>query len=843
MADHDDIPGADELVAHAAFARRLALGLLGRSADADDVAQDALVLAIERRGGIGNVRAWLAAVVRNLVWTRRRSEARRAVREGRAPEPPSPPSPADSAARLETARRLMAAVRRLEEPYRSTILLRYFDDVSTREIARRYGVPFETVRTRLKRGLARLRTSLGEGDRKNVRHGLLLVAGLSTRSALVAAGAAGSVGLMGATLMGKKIAVAVVALLLLGLGLMAALDPISGSPETDAVERAGRTPATPEEGSPDEATTEDAETPSTPEEPPGPATTDRVIRGRVVGLDPAAPGVVALTFTGFGPWGTSTSKFIRAVAARDGTFAADVGSLFEQGVDVDEVSVIADHPGHMPARARVPIDRLDGVELRLLPSGAALVRVLDDEGSPVEGASVSLHRRPAGDDDRPARIESVMTDGEGRARLRSAENGPHLVVAAIPGRRPAAAEIMLTVRGVIEPETLVLERGVTIAGRVREVSPSGLPLVVEAQRRGGRSWSVGRCLVCFLNGRPELARATADVDGEGLFVLEGLARGSHLLRIESSRRARLHMHVSETHEKTVDAPVEDVELELSTSRITAEVRIDGRPVKKAHLTFFLEGAVSRSTDETGRATVWVVPGSTYEIDASGHGRQRVRRDVVAPPAGEERVEAFDLPPRRIRASIVVTLRPPEGKAAIETCAFGFFDPEDDGLFPQDSRDAKLEGGRFVLRDVPAGRWRLVARPGGRWWMNDGPWLDAETEVLVPGEGSVETTLDVRSGGRLRVVVRDPNGVYLAPRCMVKDAKGLAIDLLFTHRTAGGSSRMRNRMCGKGLNHVDPALPPGEYGMTLTEKGYREKTVQFVIEAGRTRTVEATLEPE
>ncbi len=53
----------------------------------------------------------------------------------------------------------------LREPYRGTVLLRYFDGLDPCEIAARTSVPVETVRTRLKRAAAQLREAM------DARHG------------------------------------------------------------------------------------------------------------------------------------------------------------------------------------------------------------------------------------------------------------------------------------------------------------------------------------------------------------------------------------------------------------------------------------------------------------------------------------------------------------------------------------------------------------------------------------------------------------------------------------------------------------------------------------------------
>jgi len=56
----------------------------------------------------------------------------------------------------------------LEEPYRSTVLLRYGEELTPAEIARRYGLPAGTVRWRLKQGLDRLRVEMdrAQGSRR-----------------------------------------------------------------------------------------------------------------------------------------------------------------------------------------------------------------------------------------------------------------------------------------------------------------------------------------------------------------------------------------------------------------------------------------------------------------------------------------------------------------------------------------------------------------------------------------------------------------------------------------------------------------------------------------------------
>ena len=68
----------------------------------------------------------------------------------------------------------------LREPYRSTLLARYFEDLSHGEIAARDGVALATVRSRLQRGLAELRGDLGE--EQHTQGSLLALLALQTWS-------------------------------------------------------------------------------------------------------------------------------------------------------------------------------------------------------------------------------------------------------------------------------------------------------------------------------------------------------------------------------------------------------------------------------------------------------------------------------------------------------------------------------------------------------------------------------------------------------------------------------------------------------------------------------------
>jgi RNA polymerase sigma-70 factor (ECF subfamily) len=174
------MPEREALMEHVGFLRALALSLLQNEADADDVVQQTLATAMERPPAAQrNLRAWLATVTRNFALLTHRRRKRARARELVVARPESTPSPAEIAARLELERKVVDAVAELEEPYRTTVILRFYDGLQPTEIARHLGVPASTVRVRLKRGLDRLRARLEEKtDRKALAMGLLLLAGM-----------------------------------------------------------------------------------------------------------------------------------------------------------------------------------------------------------------------------------------------------------------------------------------------------------------------------------------------------------------------------------------------------------------------------------------------------------------------------------------------------------------------------------------------------------------------------------------------------------------------------------------------------------------------------------------
>jgi RNA polymerase sigma-70 factor, ECF subfamily len=147
--------------------------VLGHVEDAEDVAQESFVTAYRSLAswrGDGSVRAWLAQIATRqalrAVGRRVRSTSLDRSVDGDAPtqriELFHDPDPLAAVNAADRAAQVREAVTNLPEPYRETIALRYFAELSIDDIARTLDRPAGTVKVHVHRGLERLRAVLAE---------------------------------------------------------------------------------------------------------------------------------------------------------------------------------------------------------------------------------------------------------------------------------------------------------------------------------------------------------------------------------------------------------------------------------------------------------------------------------------------------------------------------------------------------------------------------------------------------------------------------------------------------------------------------------------------------------
>lgn len=149
---------------HARAAMRTAR-LLGAGSDAEDVVQEALVKAYRSLGSFRAdrpFRPWLLRIVANEARNAHRSAVRRAGREERQARDlwAELLDPAAAVVDREDQARLLAAVAGLPEKHRRVVACRYLLELDEADTAVVLGLPRGTVKSRLSRGLARLREDL-----------------------------------------------------------------------------------------------------------------------------------------------------------------------------------------------------------------------------------------------------------------------------------------------------------------------------------------------------------------------------------------------------------------------------------------------------------------------------------------------------------------------------------------------------------------------------------------------------------------------------------------------------------------------------------------------------------
>lgn len=149
---------------------QLALSMLDDPQEAEEAAQDALVIALDKLDsfrGEAQLKTWLYAIALNVCRgrLRKRKTRERVARiwnainslRAAAPEPPH-----EIATRTEQSALLWNAIQNLPDDEREVIVLRYYHELDTAELTRILGVSERTIRTRVQAALDSLRATLEE---------------------------------------------------------------------------------------------------------------------------------------------------------------------------------------------------------------------------------------------------------------------------------------------------------------------------------------------------------------------------------------------------------------------------------------------------------------------------------------------------------------------------------------------------------------------------------------------------------------------------------------------------------------------------------------------------------
>jgi RNA polymerase sigma-70 factor, ECF subfamily len=165
--DHDAL--AEVYDRHARLLYSLALRIVGRQPDAEDVLQEVFTQVWRQAARYdtsrGTVAGWLVMLTRSRALDRLRRErgAPTTDIEWASVDVVDPGTTVDlQLVTAEQAARVRVALEALPEAQRVPLELGYFEGLSQSAIAARLGVPLGTIKTRMRQALLRLRDALAE---------------------------------------------------------------------------------------------------------------------------------------------------------------------------------------------------------------------------------------------------------------------------------------------------------------------------------------------------------------------------------------------------------------------------------------------------------------------------------------------------------------------------------------------------------------------------------------------------------------------------------------------------------------------------------------------------------
>ncbi len=569
-------PTPETLLEHREWLRAIARGLVRDESAVDEVEQRTWMTVLRNREPVQSVRGWLRRVVHSAAVDEHRSTSRRHAREEAVARPEALPSTEHLVEQAEAQRAVAAAVTKLPEPYRATVLLRYFEELPPRGVAARMGVPVETVRTRLRRAHELLRGDLDRefGDRRAWLVALLPLARMRWPIP-AAASITGAIVMTGAW---KAVAAAAV-VAALAVGVVVATGPESPRHELETAD-AGDAPVLP---------------PRARHPAPGRFALVGIVRSRHTGLPVAGARVLAPTE--FDDVFTALAVADERGAFRAARAAAGRHLVVAPGLRSTTIDVEAPETGDA-----------DVGTVWMEAAASLVVEVRGPGGAPVADAEVSLIRRrhhgevatthsylraTADPDSGTTKIGSMRAGADGDARFDDLAPGTHEVSARHRDFASAGAYVEVLAGSEVTNVRVHLARGHRLEGRLVDATGEPAPgWLVSAQSNPG--WD---------------ARSYVTTDAEGRFVLDGLPAGDVRLVATRTRSNGLALAVVRIPD------VASIEVRLPRlGAVSGHVRRpDGTPVTDAEIGLEVDvawngtaGFFARS-DEDGRYEIRDVP--------------------------------------------------------------------------------------------------------------------------------------------------------------------------------------------------------------------------------------------
>ena len=699
---------AEELLVHAGWLRALAFRLVRDDDDADDLVQDTWIASMRRTPEHAeSAKSWLAKVMVNRLRMRARSEGRRTAREQATLLIGNEDVPTQDllVARAEMQRKLVDLVLRLEEPYRSTVLLHYCEGVPLASMGRAQGLAASTVRSRLKIALDRLREGLDAeaGGRKQWAVPLLAI----------------PKGVFVAQKSSKLVAVAILLLLLVGGVLVlrhrAAARDVHRQPSVAAGARV-----------PQGGGTNPIALGASPDQPAWliqPDVKPRRVAGRVLFKGaPVAGATVELA-------SVATESGLGAPARR----STNSNGEFDFGEQpAMEFSVRASAPKHASAMLAVdlrdPTARPDHLELGLGACDAAMFgTVRDASGGAIAKARIA--RLNDGSQTSVTGGPAVVADEHGDYEFCVETRWPPWVAVEVSAAGYGAIVYNATVPGRTRVDFALVPEA-TIVGRV--IRDDTREPVVQA-------------FVYVPSSGVEFQRSAfrgTFTDASGHFRIEGLAPGSHLVFARANALADSVRGIPVV--VAAGQTSAEIEIRLEAGCTIRGTVVDGsKPVGGARVTAANRTAYSQGD---GSYVLTAVPRGDVTFGAPPY-------DVVKPKTFHVSQPLHDGVEISVESLGTITGLVLRGRTPVPGAAVYLRGPN---AFELDPVFADGEG-RFVARGLRAGPWDVAAGS-----QQLGAFGMSSPEIIHVTRGqTVDVTIDMKYAASISGRVVDQNGAPIS----------------------------------------------------------------------------------
>lgn len=748
MTPDHSVPPLESLLANRAWVRSLARRLTDNAVDADDLEQDAWLAAADARPRDGSgIRAWFAKVMRNRAAERHRTASNRGAREAVVARRLEVRGGAALVVDAEAHARVVQAVLALEEPYRETVLLRFYEGLPPREVAAQMGVPVDTVKTRLRRAAERLRGSLG-GRREDWLGAIAPLLDVRRGAPLPTATAvAGGIAMHLTT---KAVVAALALVLVVGMAVRVATHreatPERGkaSPELQPRGRESATARTTPREARRAAPPVPSESGLSPAESTPVVSPTAVVPADAPKVEPRSPEVPTppgggSTTAAPGP----TEMRVRVVDQRGvpragvqllvgwATPRLDAVCCFDQVLDgAGDVLVKGVEPGLVTVQLVVgSLRRVYRVQVTAGP--AADFEFVAPEGATVQGivrhlgkgplSGVTVETAGAGlqrPEDRYHDILTATTDEQGCYRLLNVPSGDHVLSVtggALGNDSRARARVHVDGIGVVTQDIVL--GAVSLAGIVTETG-SGRPVAGARVRVSGWPWS-----------------KDASTDAVGRYQIIDLPSGTHSLQV-------LAEGFQTAYQKTpAIEPEQSARLDVSLSRASIlELTLHdtaGNPVA-GDIDLRVSGGSSAApgtrnfpSDERGVLRATHVPPGTWDLSVWTYGFEHATKQVTLAAEGTTRA--------------TITLRPVPG---------AFDGPVITGRVFDETTQAPVAAARVW---VPNGAFPArFTDAQGRFRVNAGKFAKCTVQVTKDGWGVRQVPVidvDVQQGRDLEIALR------------------------------------------------------------------------------------------